>query len=334
MTESFCRILHIVPLNSRNEIPIWLVHQINSLEINGVRNIILGFKGSEISIKKPIQSFKRICGLFFTIHNSKHQIVHAHWGSLLGFLVMISNFKKKPFVITLRGSDVNRVITESYFKFKLKTLFTRYTISRANFVICVSENLFKSAQNNSKRFAIIPDGTPRNIFYPRDQISTRKKLGWDVSSEYIVFHCGLRPIEKNLALASAVLEIVEKTFEHAKLVIIENDKNQIELAEYYSAANLLLFTSTNEGSPNVVREAIACGCPVVSVDVGDTKKWVEMSNAGEICNYDPDQLALAVTKQILRNSRADSEISHYFSCDTSIKKILDIYETLEVTYEL
>ena len=40
------------------------------------------------------------------------------------------------------------------------------------------------------------------------------------------------------------------------------------MAEVMSAADVLCLASTNEGWPNVVHEALACGTPVVATDVG------------------------------------------------------------------
>jgi len=44
---------------------------------------------------------------------------------------------------------------------------------------------------------------------------------------------------------------------------------------WLNASNVLLLTSLHEGSPTVVKEALACGLPVVSVDVGDVAERIE-----------------------------------------------------------
>ena len=41
------------------------------------------------------------------------------------------------------------------------------------------------------------------------------------------------------------------------------------------AVDALLMTSFTEGSPQVIKEALACGCPIVSVDVGDVKERID-----------------------------------------------------------
>ena len=53
----------------------------------------------------------------------------------------------------------------------------------------------------------------------------------------------------------------------------------IDLPWFYSAANVVLLTSVWEGSPNVIKEAMACGCPIVSTDVGDVG-WIIGSTEG------------------------------------------------------
>ena len=78
----------------------------------------------------------------------------------------------------------------------------------------------------------------------------------------------------------------------------------------------------------MVREAIACGCPVVSVSVGDVERWVNLSSAGQICEYDAQSLSLALEKVIGENQMANSRIALEYSVEKTTERILDIYLNL------
>ena len=319
------KILHIAPTDSYGKIPVWLSNQLNSLAESEFIPKVVGFRGSSISLVKPFSSLKQISKILWVVFSSRETIIHAHWGSLLGFLTAIANVKRKPLILTLRGSDVNHVLSESKMKYKLKFFLTKVAVSQAHFVIYVSKNLYEKIPKKSNDSAIIPDGTPTEIFFQTSQSSAQSKLGWSSDSKYIVFHSGRRPIEKNLALAQDTIRILNKQIDNLNFIVIQNDQDQSQLADIFRAADILLFTSTSEGSPNVVREAIACGCPVVSVDVGDVKQWINLCSVGKICEADPVHLSTAILEIFEKRSRVDSSIVHFFSLQKSLESLLNVY---------
>ena len=71
-----------------------------------------------------------------------------------------------------------------------------------------------------------------------------------------------------------------------------------EVAVLMNAVDCLLMTSHSEGSPQVVKEAIACGCPVVSLDVGDVAEQIEGTDCGVIVERTPEAIATALFDQL------------------------------------
>ena len=318
-------ILQVVPLNSKSEMPVYVVNQLQSLVPHGINSQVVGFRGNQITVKKPIKSLRSAAALYKEIQNSDAKVIHAHWGSLLGAICGFSKRPDQTLILTLRGSDVNRVLTERKYVFYLRTVLSRFAVSKSCHVVYVSEQLNRGWKRGESNFSVIPDGTSTAIFFPRNKDKSRHQLNWKNDTHYVLFHCGERPREKNLSLAEEVLNIVKKTLKNVELVTIENDLTQDELAIHFCAADALLFTSHSEGSPNVVREAIASGCPVVSVDVGDASRWVHMSKAGHLASYDPIELSEGVIDTIKNPVLPNYSIAQLYSVDYSAQILAKVY---------
>ncbi|MCJ8168341.1 glycosyltransferase [Atopomonas sediminilitoris] len=95
----------------------------------------------------------------------------------------------------------------------------------------------------------------------------------------------------------------------ANVIAIGQTRNQHELADYYSMADLFLLTSEKETFSLVTVESLACGTPVVGFDAGAPTE-VAPSGYGRFVNYsDLDALEKLVRdffdKSIFFNSRDD-----------------------------
>lgn len=321
------KILHIAPVQSSGNLPPFLLHQLESLD-NGISQEIIFFRASNLSLRNPIQLISEIRSLRLRLKFSDSEIIHAHWGSVLGAVVAISRRRTSRMVLTLRGSDVNRALSENFIIHITRNLMTKLAIFLSDYIVYVSPQLKVVCPPGNKGSMIIPDGTPLDIFYPRPKNLAREKLNWDLDTKYIIFYCANRPVDKNLNLATQAISIVKEAYPDLSFLVIHNDLTQEDLAYVYSAADALLFTSLAEGSPNVVREAIACGCPVVSVNVGDVAHWIELSAAGNLCAYSAEELSLALIEVLKSNIRSNHHISHLFSTVSSRDKINEIYSEL------
>ena len=105
-----------------------------------------------------------------------------------------------------------------------------------------------------------------------------------------------------------------------------------EVTRWMCAANCLLMTSKTEGSPQVVKEAMACGCPIVSVDVGDV---AERTSGVEGCyvvpTREPKDIAEALRKALAFGGRTNGHeriIEMGLSNEQVAKGLEEMYRTL------
>ena len=252
------------------------------------------------------------------IKQNKINIIHAHY--LDSALVPTLSFTKKPIIVSLMGSDVydNRKflpIIRFFIKFYWKD------------VIVKSEKMKGLIKISSLN--VIPNGVNFQQFYPQDQAKAKEKIGFNKLKKQIIFIANPKRKEKNYELAlNAVTFLQNPGLELIPLFDIPNEL----LVNYYNAADLMLMTSKHEGSPNAIKEAMACNCPIVATDVGDIKDITEKTFGCRIASsFEVDDIAEKIDEVLKLKSRTSGRENIKHLDDLLVaSKIINLYKKFKV----
>lgn len=255
---------------------------------------------------------KNLKALKEKIRNYSPDFIHAHFG-LSGLLSCLQ--KIVPVVITFHGSDLN--ISGIKYLSRMAAVLSQHDIF-------VSDKLYQKILG-SKKYSIIPCGINLDTSYPIDTKTARAQLNMDSEKKYILFSSGFSNIVKNAALAFAAISMLTFNVEFIEL----KDKNREQVNLLLNACNLLLLTSTSEGSPQVIKEAMACNCPIVATDVGDIRDVINNTEGCYITTFDPADVAEKINLAFEFNKRTNGREKIYrFDNNIIAKEIFEIYQSL------
>ncbi len=259
----------IVASGNSDDISPFVKEQGNSLKDIGldIDYFLIKGKGASGYVKNYFTLIK-------LLKNNAYDIIHAHYG-LSGLLATFQSYV--PLVITFHGSDVNL----NRINFCLSFLASR--LSDEN--IFVHESLSKKLSLFSDQTNIIPCGVNLNLFKPIDKLAARDKLGLDYNYNFVLFSSSFNNKIKNATLAKTALSNIENT-----ILIEMKGYSREEVHLLMNAVDILIVTSFSETGPLVVKEALACNCPIISTDVGDVKKLVKGTKNCHIVEYDAKQI--------------------------------------------
>ncbi len=151
-----------------------------------------------------------------------------------------------------------------------------------HFSIVKSQEMQKKLKTN--QVSVIPNGVNTHLFKTGDKFEARKRLNIPDEEKLVIFVSNPVRTEKNFKLAEKAVNMTEVPGIKLKALF---KINQQQLVDYYNAADLLVLTSFHEGSPNVIKEAMACNCPIVTTKVGDVE-WVLGKTKGcFLADYNP-----------------------------------------------
>ncbi len=281
----------------------------------------------EIKGKGIIGYLSNISKLRKLVKEKNYDIIHSHY-SLSALLVIIS-FLNKPIVVSFMGSDV----TGSYNKNgNIKTLSKiNYLVSKfiqlfVNRIIVKSKNLAEYIYLKNK-MSIIPNGVDFDTYKPIPTLECRRKLNLNENSKYILFIGDKNNPRKNFKLLESSL----KDLKNNNISLIETDYpiSSEKVILLLNATDVLVLTSFFEGSPNIVKEALACNCKVVSVDVGDVKEHINNIPGCYISKYDKLDLCKKIVNSVnFKNKFNSREKISYLEINKISMKIIKIYNSI------
>jgi glycosyltransferase involved in cell wall biosynthesis len=178
---------------------------------------------------------------------------------------------------------------------------------------------------------VIPNGVDLQTFQPLDKAKTRAALGWDEHKRYILFPGNPANPRKGFQLAQAATERASTQMGEALEVVTLWKVAPEQVPLYMNGCDAMVMASLIEGSPNVVKEAMACNLPVVSVPVGDVPELLKDVQGYAVCPREAEPLAAALTNILLTKPRAAGRAAlerKGLTLETVAQKIMNIYKAV------
>lgn len=227
-----------------------------------------------------------------------HDVVHAQFGSLVGFLAA---FTSKPYVLSLRGTDFYVLPTRTlgaWLEARLRQLLTFVGCLRAHQIVVMSNRMRRELRRwpflFRKPIVVMVDPIGEEFVEAAHVDVTR-------AGPFQVFVGSMEAV--NAVKRTWIVEHAVMLCRRAGLPIgltIVSGKPRAEVKAAMQASDLIALTSTHEGWPNIVKEGLACGLPLVATDVSDLKDHCGPDTLNRIVEPDSLDLALALTDALAR----------------------------------
>ena len=256
------------------------------------------------------------------IREYRPDIIHAHYG-LCGLLANMTT-RRIPVVTTYHGSDINVAKSRKY---------SLWTMRLSAWNIYVSKKTMDLAGAvEGKKCSLIPCGVDLTNDQLQSREESRNALGWNNDAKKVLFAGMYMDDVKGPKLAKAAIEDLRSKIEDIELIELRGYTRE-EVNRLMCAVDCILMASKTEGSPQVIKEAMACGCPIVSTDVGDVAERVKgIDGCYIVYSRDAKEMAEAVEKAFAFKGKTKGRekiINDGLDNSEIVRRLLKIYERVK-----
>ena len=182
---------------------------------------------------------------------------------------------------------------------------------RAKHVIYVAQHVRDLSYFKAKNYSIIPCGVSLDDCFLMDKSEARKKLGWDLNKKYVLFGGAFVNLRKNYALLRDAVERIGGDIEVVEMKGLTREQCVLRM----NACDLFALPSHSEGSPQALKEAMACNCPCIATDIADVRElfgdepghWILRNPRKTHERWDGDEKSLDEMVELLKEALAFEE---------------------------
>jgi glycosyltransferase involved in cell wall biosynthesis len=293
--------------------------QMESLRPRGVEYDLLFINGRE----SRWEYFRAVLRMRRMLRARPYDLIHAHMG-LSGWVARCQ--MRVPVVVSFLGDDV----LGKFDRFGRATFYGRLLEASSCILARVVRSVIVKSHEMRRRLRldsahVIPNGVDLNLFRPMDCGEARRALGLDPAKKFVLFAYNRAELRKRYDLVEAAVARARDQVPELEILHVYRVPQE-RMALYINAADLMVMASTIEGSPNTVKEALACNLPVVTVDVGDTAELIGQTEGHHLVPRDVGPIAASIVEICRRGTRARSrERMAQFSIESVAERVLEVY---------
>jgi len=312
------------PTPEQPELAPFIVQQVKFLRLAGMEIDVFSFRGA----KNPFKYMRAWLEVQRRLRRKRYDLVHAQFGQS-GLLVFP---KRIPLVVTFRGSDLEGIVgPKGHYTLQgyVLQLLSRMIASLADEIIVVSASLARRLPRRirrQKRYHIVPAGVDLDLFKPSSKREARDALKLPHDRVLILFGGKAHVARKRYELARQAVRHLDGRY-NVELVVPQDVPHYI-MPLYMNACDVLLLTSLHEGSPNVVKEALACNLPVVSVPVGDIPERIGRVPGCVVCKDAlADTIVIGLASVLERGESFNGRVlaENQFDERVQVQQVINIY---------